>query len=136
MSGLGYGIVSHPSRPKCLRPNESRWMSPSTRSILLSRIVLVHLNSFLFFRVQVLYSIIALFDETSRRLEKMWQDASFDLPVAFEDLNIHGAPLTRCSIGSDEVALKVPIIDGGLEGWICVLGSFFAMFCAFGWLNT
>jgi hypothetical protein len=26
--------------------------------------------------------------------------------------------------------------DGGLAGWTCVLGSFFALFCTFGWLNT
>ncbi|KAF8859164.1 MFS general substrate transporter [Acephala macrosclerotiorum] len=26
--------------------------------------------------------------------------------------------------------------DGGLAGWTCVLGSFFALFCTFGWLNA
>jgi len=26
--------------------------------------------------------------------------------------------------------------DGGLAGWTCVLGSFFALFCTFGWLNS
>ncbi|KAL2068625.1 hypothetical protein VTL71DRAFT_14962 [Oculimacula yallundae] len=26
--------------------------------------------------------------------------------------------------------------EGGLSGWTCVLGSFFALFCTFGWLNS
>lgn len=26
--------------------------------------------------------------------------------------------------------------DGGLAGWTCVLGSFLALFCTFGWLNS
>lgn len=26
--------------------------------------------------------------------------------------------------------------EGGLAGWTCVLGSFFALFCTFGWLNA
>lgn len=26
--------------------------------------------------------------------------------------------------------------DGGLQGWLCVLGSFLAMFCSFGFLNA
>lgn len=26
--------------------------------------------------------------------------------------------------------------DGGVQGWTCVLGSFFALVCTFGWLNS
>ncbi|KAK0109521.1 hypothetical protein ONS95_002210 [Cadophora gregata] len=26
--------------------------------------------------------------------------------------------------------------EGGVSGWTCVLGSFFALFCTFGWLNS
>ncbi|KUJ07882.1 MFS general substrate transporter [Mollisia scopiformis] len=29
-----------------------------------------------------------------------------------------------------------PFPDGGLAAWTCVLGSFFALFCTFGWLNA
>lgn len=25
--------------------------------------------------------------------------------------------------------------DGGLKAWLCVLGSFCALFCSFGWIN-
>ena len=27
-------------------------------------------------------------------------------------------------------------IDGGLGGWTCVIGSWFALFATFGWLNS
>jgi hypothetical protein len=30
---------------------------------------------------------------------------------------------------------EVPV-DGGLGGWTCVIGSWFALFATFGWLNS
>ncbi|KAG0645288.1 MFS transporter [Hyphodiscus hymeniophilus] len=66
----------------------------------------------------------------------MWEHASFDSPMAFEDLDMHGVPLARCGNGDDKMEMEVAVVNGPIQGYICVVGSFFAMFSTFGWLNS
>lgn len=48
--------------------------------------------------------------------------------VSIEEIEV---PLATTDSNSSKV-----FPDGGLPAWTCVLGSFFALFCTFGWLNA